>query len=79
MTRLYLQGRTETVRPVTLLSSQFVRAMCDPSIKDTITVSLSSSSTCCVGTYHGSQKVNPSAGLLSQLTKCQSSGQSSAR
>ncbi len=39
MTRLYLQGRTETVRPVTMHSSLFVRAMCDPSIKDTMTVS----------------------------------------
>ena len=39
MTRLFLQGRTETVRPVTMLSSRFVRAMCDPNIKDTITVS----------------------------------------
>lgn len=42
MTRLYLQGRTETVRPVTKYSCQFVRAMCDPSLKDTMTVSLSS-------------------------------------
>lgn len=39
MTRLYLQGRTETVRPVTMLSSQFVRAMCDPAMKDQYTVS----------------------------------------
>ena len=39
MTRLYLHGRTETVRPVTMHSSRFVRAMCDPNIKDTLTVS----------------------------------------
>ena len=31
MTRLYLEGRTETVRPVTMESTRFVRAMCDPS------------------------------------------------
>lgn len=30
MTRLYLEGRTETVRPVTMESIVFVRAMCDP-------------------------------------------------
>ena len=32
MTRLYLQGRTETVRPVSLESCAFVRAMDDPSV-----------------------------------------------
>ena len=30
MTRLYLEGRTETVRPVTVESSTFVKAMCNP-------------------------------------------------
>ena len=40
MTRLYLHGRTETVRPVTIPSSRFVRAMCDPSVSNTLTVSL---------------------------------------
>ena len=35
MTRLYLEGRTETVRPVTEDSAHFVRAMCD----QTVTVS----------------------------------------
>ncbi|XP_064397263.1 carnitine O-palmitoyltransferase 1, liver isoform-like isoform X2 [Halichondria panicea] len=30
MTRLFLEGRTETVRPVTMESTAFVRAMCDP-------------------------------------------------
>ena len=30
MTRLYLEGRTETVRPVTMESTTFVRAMCNP-------------------------------------------------
>ena len=30
MTRLFLEGRTETVRPVTMASTAFVRAMCDP-------------------------------------------------
>lgn len=36
MTRLYLEGRTETVRPVTTKSAAFVRAMCDPD--DSMTV-----------------------------------------
>ena len=41
MTRLYLEGRTETVRPVTIESSAFVRAMCDPnSTVSMLTVSL---------------------------------------
>ena len=31
MTRLYREGRTETVRPVTMESAAFVRAMCNPS------------------------------------------------
>lgn len=31
MTRLYLEGRTETVRPVTIESAAFVKAMCNPS------------------------------------------------
>ena len=30
MTRLFLEGRTETVRPVTMESTAFVRAMSDP-------------------------------------------------
>ena len=30
MTRLYLEGRTETVRPVTNESAAFVKAMVDP-------------------------------------------------
>ena len=30
MTRLYLEGRTETVRPVTVESAAFVKAMTDP-------------------------------------------------
>lgn len=30
MTRLFREGRTETVRPVTCESTDFVRAMCDP-------------------------------------------------
>ena len=30
MTRLYLEGRTETVRPVTIESAAFVKAMVDP-------------------------------------------------
>ena len=30
MTRLFLEGRTETVRPVTMESAAFVRAMCNP-------------------------------------------------
>lgn len=30
MTRLYREGRTETVRPVTVESAAFIRAMCDP-------------------------------------------------
>lgn len=30
MTRLYLEGRTETVRPVTMESTAFVKAMCNP-------------------------------------------------
>lgn len=38
MTRLYLHGRTETVRPVTTSSTEFVMAMCDPTIRDTMTV-----------------------------------------
>ena len=38
MTRLYLNGRTETVRPVTTASSRFVHAMCDPAEKDTFKV-----------------------------------------
>ena len=37
MTRLYLEGRTETVRPVTIESAAFVKAMLDPNS----TVSLS--------------------------------------
>ncbi len=43
MTRLYLEGRTETVRSVTTKSARFVKAMCDPCDpnvdKDTINVS----------------------------------------
>ena len=31
MTRLYREGRTETVRPITMESTTFVRAMCNPS------------------------------------------------
>ena len=31
MTRLFREGRTETVRSCTVESSAFVRAMCDPS------------------------------------------------
>lgn len=34
MTRLYLEGRTETVRPVTVESSTFVKAMCNPQSND---------------------------------------------
>lgn len=30
MTRLYLEGRTETVRPTTMEAAAFVRAMCNP-------------------------------------------------
>ena len=30
MTRLYREGRTETVRPVSVQSADFVKAMCDP-------------------------------------------------
>ena len=30
MTRLFREGRTETVRPVSVQSADFVRAMCDP-------------------------------------------------
>ena len=30
MTRLFLEGRTETVRPVTVESTEFVRAMRNP-------------------------------------------------
>ena len=30
MTRLYLEGRTETVRPVTMESAAFVRSMTNP-------------------------------------------------
>ena len=30
MTRLFLEGRTETVRPVTVESTTFIRAMCNP-------------------------------------------------
>lgn len=30
MTRLFREGRTETVRPVSVQSAEFVRAMCDP-------------------------------------------------
>ena len=33
MTRLYLEGRTETVRPVTTKCTEFARAMCDPNTK----------------------------------------------
>ena len=29
MTRLFREGRTETVRPVTMQSAAFVKAMCD--------------------------------------------------
>lgn len=38
MTRLYREGRTETVRPVTCESAEWVYAMCNPSIdkKDTL-------------------------------------------
>lgn len=32
MTRLFREGRTETVRPVTIESAAFVRAMCDESV-----------------------------------------------
>lgn len=34
MTRLYREGRTETVRPVSVQSAEFVRAMCDPNRTD---------------------------------------------
>ena len=30
MTRLFLEGRTETVRPVTVEATTFIRAMCNP-------------------------------------------------
>ena len=42
MTRLYLEGRTETVRPVTMESIAFVRAMCDPnsSVSDSLVMYL---------------------------------------
>lgn len=33
MTRLYREGRTETVRPVTLESCEWVKAMLDPNAK----------------------------------------------
>lgn len=33
MTRLFREGRTETVRPCTLESCEFVRSVDDPSIK----------------------------------------------
>jgi len=32
MTRLFLHGRTETVRPVTMASAAFVKAMLDPNV-----------------------------------------------
>ena len=32
MTRLFLHGRTETVRPVTMESAAFVKAMVDPNV-----------------------------------------------
>eukprot|EP00731_Ephydatia_muelleri_P029750 Em0021g273a len=34
MTRLFREGRTETVRPVSVQSADFVRAMCDPNGTD---------------------------------------------
>ena len=40
MTRLYREGRTETVRPISVESSAFVRAMCDPDSTVSLSFSL---------------------------------------